>query len=182
MWWIAMVAGIIGLVITADQVSKALVLAHLYKDSVDVIPGVLRFTYVENYGGPLGLFPDSAWVLLLISIGGVGLMLFYLWRYAKTPLSRIGLSLIISGGIGNMIDRISLGFVVDFIDFCAFPKLWAWVFNIADAAVCVGAALFILDLIIEVVRELKRESKAKKAGDGVEKAETTSHPEEMKNG
>ena len=54
-----------------------------------------------------------------------------------------------------MIDRISLGFVVDFIDFCLFD-FWVWVFNVADAAVCVGAALFALDLILEMVKEYKK--------------------------
>ena len=56
-----------------------------------------------------------------------------------------------------MIDRVRLGYVIDFIDFCAFPKIWMWVFNIADACVCVGAGIMILWLILDMIREYKLE-------------------------
>ena len=55
-----------------------------------------------------------------------------------------------------MIDRVRLGYVVDFIDFCAFPKLWKWIFNVADACVCVGAALLILALAVDSVKDAKK--------------------------
>jgi signal peptidase II len=63
-----------------------------------------------------------------------------------------------------MIDRIALGYVIDFIDFCAFPKIWMWVFNIADSCVCIGAGLLALWMILDIVREAKAE-KAKKAAE-----------------
>ena len=84
--------------------------------------------------------------------------MLYLFKFNKRPLSRVALAMIVGGGIGNMIDRIRLGFVVDFIDFCAFD-FWVWVFNIADAAVCVGAALVFLDLILEIVADYKNKGK-----------------------
>ena len=102
-----------------------------------------------------GLLSDHRWVFMVLSVLGIALVGFYLYRYVRSTLGRVSLALIIGGGIGNMIDRISLGFVVDFIDFCLFD-FWVWVFNVADAAVCVGAALFALDLILEAVRDYKK--------------------------
>ena len=152
--WIILVLSVIVSVIALDQISKQIVLHFLYEEQVTVIPGILDFTYVENRGMAFGLLADHRWVFLVFSVVGMTLVGLYLWKYGKTTLVRVALSMIIGGGIGNMIDRTVLGFVVDFIDFCAFD-FWVWVFNIADAAVCVGAALFVLDLVLELVREFK---------------------------
>ncbi|MBP3396183.1 MAG: signal peptidase II [Clostridia bacterium] len=165
MLWIWIVAGIVAAVVAVDQISKVLVLTYLYGGQVEVIPGILNFTYVENDGMAFGLLSEHRWVFLVFSVVGIALMGFYLWRFVTRWKSRVALSLIIGGGIGNMIDRLSLGFVVDFIDFCAFPEIWYWVFNVADAAVCVGAGLFILDLLLEIVADAK---KAKTAANGAE--------------
>ncbi len=148
-------AAIILSVIVLDQLSKLLVLAYLYEGEVAIIEDVLHFTYVENRGMAFGLLADHRAIFLIASVIGIGLLALYLFKFTSRPLSRVALSMIVGGGIGNMIDRIRLGFVVDFIDFCAFD-FWVWVFNIADAAVCVGAALFILDLILELVEDYKR--------------------------
>ncbi len=165
MWWILPVCVVAGTVLL-DQVTKALVLNLMYEGQIVLIPHVLNFTYVENRGMAFGLLSEHRWVFLVLSTVGIALMALYLWYYAKTTLSRVGLSLVIAGGIGNMIDRLALGFVVDFIDFCAFD-FWVWVFNVADAAVCVGAAIFVLDLVLELVREVRaKNGKGKDAGDG----------------
>lgn len=161
MWVIPYLAAIVG-IIALDQLSKVLVCAYLYGEQVAIIPGILRFSYVENTGMAFGMLSDHRWIFMVLSVIGIAAVAVYLYLYQKSTLGRVALSLIIAGGIGNMIDRIFRGFVVDFIDFCAFPKLWAWVFNIADAAVCVGAALFIFDLLRDLVKEL-RAAKAKKA-------------------
>ena len=165
MWMIVMGAIVAGVVVI-DQVSKALIINYLYHGQIALIPDVLHFTYVENRGMAFGLLSDHRWVFMILSVVGIGLVGFYMVRYVKTTLGRVALSLIIGGGIGNMIDRVSLGFVVDFIDFCAFD-FWVWVFNIADACVCIGAGLFILELILELVAEYK------KTRNGTEKAEVT---------
>ena len=154
MWMIIMGAVIAG-VIVVDQVSKALVLQYLYHGELALIPDVLHFTYVENRGMAFGLLSEHRWVFMVLSVVGIALVGFYMVRYVKSTLGRVALSLIVGGGIGNMIDRISLGFVVDFIDFCAFD-FWVWVFNVADACVCVGAGMFILELILELVAEYKK--------------------------
>ena len=160
------VAIIVGIIVL-DQVSKLLVLAYLYEGEVAIIKNVLHFTYVENRGMAFGLLADHRWIFLVASVVGIALVAVYLFKFTKRPLSRVALAMIVGGGIGNMIDRVRLGFVVDFIDFCAF-EFWVWVFNIADAAVCVGAALFMLDLILELTEDYKKKKPLPSAekGDG----------------
>lgn len=165
--WIIVMSAIIGGVILLDQVSKVLIVANLYEGQKVLIPGVLQFTYVENRGMAFGLLSEHRWIFLLLSTLGILAIGYYLFRYTKTTLFRVALSLIVGGGIGNMIDRVARGFVVDFIDFCAFPW-WYWVFNIADAAVTVGGVIFAVGLIFELVAEYKNKEKtpAKEAGTG----------------
>ena len=181
-WWIVAILIVAG-VIVADQISKLLVLAHLFEGQYQLIPGVLHFTYVENRGMAFGMLSEHRWVFMLLSVLGIALVGFYMARYVKSTLGRVSLSLIVGGGIGNMIDRVRLGFVVDFIDFCAFD-FWVWVFNIADAAVCVGAALFILELVIELVQEIKKK-KEPQCSETAERNEAKEHApkdEDEKNG
>ena len=159
MWIIPFAAIALG-VVALDQVSKILILNFLYEDRIVLIPGILNFTYVENDGMAFGLLSDHRWVFMVFSTVGIALIAVYLWFYVKSLLGRIGLALIIGGGIGNMIDRVAYGFVVDFIDFCAFD-FWKWVFNIADSAVCVGAGLFMLYLVLDTVEEYKKQKAQK---------------------
>ena len=175
MLFTVMVIAVIAATVILDQISKILVLAYLYEGQVTLIEGVLRFTYVENRGMAFGLLADHRWVFLICSVIGIALMAFYLFRYVTRTPSRVGLALVIGGGIGNMIDRVRLGFVVDFIDFCAFD-FWVWVFYVADAAVCVGAALFVLDLLIELIEDLRHKKQASPA------ASKTAEPSEGDNG
>ena len=159
MLWIILLV----LIIFADQLSKWLVVALLQgKESFYVIPGVLRFTYVENDGAAFGMLDDHRWVFLVLSTVMIIALILYIVKYK--PSSKwvmTSLILIVGGGIGNMIDRILLGYVIDFIDFCAFPQLWRWVFNIADSAVCVGTFMLSVWLIIDTVKEYKREKAEK---------------------
>ena len=68
-----------------------------------------------------------------------------------------------------MIDRVYLTYVIDFLDFCAFPELWAWVFNVADACVCVGAGILFVWCVVSMIEEIKAEKKAKlEAADSTE--------------
>lgn len=155
--WTLITLGIVAL----DQISKLLAVAFLKgSESFVVINKILRFTYVENYGAAFGMLDDKRWIFMLLSVIGILAMCFFLYKFAKDDkLLAISLCFVIGGGIGNMIDRVRLGFVVDFIDFYAFPNFWMWVFNVADSFVCVGAGLMILYLILDTVKE----AKAKKA-------------------
>lgn len=153
--WILIMIGSVLL----DQISKLLVDSFLSREeSLDIIGGVLRFTYVENDGAAFGMLGDHRWVFMILSVLGIAAVLFYMWRYRpESKLACIALSFIVGGGVGNMIDRVRLGYVIDFIDFCAFPNLWMWVFNIADSFVCVGAGMLIFYLIMDIIKEGKHE-------------------------
>ena len=159
MLWIILLV----LIIFADQLSKWLVVAYLQgKESVYLIKGVLRFTYVENDGAAFGMLDDHRWVFLVLSTVMIIALIYYIVKYKpQSKWVMTSLILIVGGGIGNMIDRLLLVYVIDFIDFCAFPNLWRWVFNIADSAVCVGTFMLSLWLILDTVKEYKREKAEK---------------------
>ena len=156
-WILIIIASVV-----LDQISKLIVLGFLNKNEPFVlIDRVLRFTYVENDGMAFGLLGEHRWVFMLLSTIGIAFMAIYLWKFRPTSnLACIALSLIIGGGIGNMIDRVRLGFVVDFIDFYAFD-FWIWVFNVADSCVCVGAGLLILYLVIDIIKDSKKSATEK---------------------
>ena len=154
---------VILLIVLVDQLTKWLVIANLeVGESINLIPGIFRFTYVQNEGAAFGMLSDHRWVFMIISSVAIVGMFLYLWKLR--PDSRwasCAIAMIIGGGIGNMIDRIYWNYVIDFIDFCAFPSVWMWVFNVADACVCVGAGILAVWCVISMIQEAKAE-KAKK--------------------
>jgi len=143
------------LLLIADQATKywaTLVLKPVFL--IEVIPGFFRLTYATNRGVAFSLFADSEmeirYILAGVSVLAAAMVAAYQWR---TPVRKVGLnlafSLMLAGIIGNMIDRIRLGEVVDFIDL-HWAEVYSWpTFNVADAAICVGAGLLALQLIIE---------------------------------
>ena len=164
-----MVAQIIAVVLILvgvglDQLTKYLVVSNMaLHESIDIIPGVFRFTYIQNDGAAFGSLDNARWVFMVLStVAIIGILIYMFWKKPQDKLMLAALILIVSGGIGNMIDRIALGYVIDFLDFCAFPKIWMWVFNVADSFVCIGAGLLILWLVLDMIRDYKTE-KAKKA-------------------
>ena len=143
----------------ADQLTKWLAVIHLKGEgSFPLWEGVFHFTYVENTGSAFGMLKDSRWVFMSMSVVLiVGLLAFFIYYYKKLSiLVRLSSSMIIAGGIGNMIDRVLVGYVVDFFDFTLINFA---VFNVADSFVCIGAALFILWYIIDTVKEYKQKKK-----------------------
>lgn len=157
---------IIAAVIAADQVTKALISGNFEPgESLDLIKGVFRFTYVRNEGAAFGMLADKRWIFIVLSTIGIAAVIFYVVKYRPdSKWLTVALALITGGGIGNMIDRLRLKYVVDFLDFYAFGELWKWVFNVADAAVCIGGAMLALWFISDTVAEIRREKQAK-AGD-----------------
>lgn len=131
-----------------DQATKA-VFEALLQDSGDivVIPGVLDIALVHNIGAAWGLFEGATAALAVLSIAVCAFIIIYLaktWQRSNM-IAVIGLSLVFAGGLGNMIDRVAYGYVVDFISlsFIDFP-----VFNIADIGVTCGLVLFMIGLIV----------------------------------
>ena len=155
-------SGIIFLGVVLDQLTKWLSVEYLMeKGSVPLIKDVLHLTYVENTGAAFGSFKDTPWVFNTVSVIAIIAMLAYLFLgHGVGRIQCIALAMIISGGIGNMIDRALLGYVIDFIDFCLIDFA---VFNGADSFVCVGAGLLILSLILEIADEMKKEKAQKSA-------------------
>ena len=141
---------IAAVVLVLDQLTKIWVVSGMdVSQSIPVIRNVLHMTYVQNRGMAFGLFENNRMLFMIptvILIGAVILAIVKLGR--KNKLLDTSLGLILGGGIGNMIDRVARGFVVDFVDFCAFD-FWQWVFNVADAAVVVGTVLFMIVMITD---------------------------------
>ena len=137
-------------VVLLDQISKHFVCLNLKPvGSIELIKGILNFTYVENTGAAFGLLSDNRVVFMVFSVIIIAVLSYIVAIYhGQSKLFDVCLGLIVGGGIGNMVDRAFLGYVVDFIDFCAFD-FWVWVFNVADCAVVVGCILAIIFLIFD---------------------------------
>ena len=145
-----------------DQISKYLVVIYMeLGESVDIIPGVFRFTYIHNKGAAFGSMSDSRWLFMILSTVAIAaILVFIFWKKPESKLMLSALLMICSGGIGNMIDRIRLGYVIDFLDFCAFPNLWKWIFNVADSFVVIGAGMLILWMILDLIKDTKAQKLA----------------------
>ncbi len=134
------------LVVVCDQVSKYLVRHNLdLHATVSVVGDFFRLTYVENSGIVFGIKVGGALPLFtVLSLAATILILYYFYRERTNHLGiRISLALVLGGAIGNLIDRIVFGQVVDFLDF-GLGKYRFFVFNVADSAVTIGVILFLL--------------------------------------
>ncbi len=150
------------LIVIFDQISKYYAVEYLEGcGAVTFIPGILSFRYHENAGAAWGILSEHRWVFMSVSIVailGIIVFLFLTRKEKQSPLLKVSLAFFCGGGIGNMIDRFFLGFVIDFLrfDFIQFP-----IFNIADSFISIGAALMVLYLILETFKELKGKRKQK---------------------
>ncbi|MBP5209443.1 MAG: signal peptidase II [Clostridia bacterium] len=151
-----MSAAIVAIGVLLDQLSKYLAVRYLAPVfSRPLLRGVVDLTYVENRGAAFGMLAEHRWVFMVIStVAILGMCAFLLTFSERRHLfPAAALSMIISGGVGNMIDRVRLGYVVDMID--VSPLFDFAVFNVADSFVCVGAALLILWYLLDWIREEK---------------------------
>jgi len=128
------------LLVIADQITKYFTLNNLKPiGSVEILEGILSFTYVENRGAAFGIMQNARWIFITFTLITIVAIIVYIIRTkTKDKTLLTALSLILAGGIGNMIDRILRGFVVDMIEvtFIDYP-----VFNFADCCVVIGAIL-----------------------------------------
>lgn len=166
-----------------DQMSKYLAVIFLKgEESFPLWQDVLHLTYVENRGAAFGMLKDHRWVFMVIStVAIIGILVYLSFHHKDGRLQSLSLSMLIAGGIGNMIDRIVLGYVIDFIDFTLIDFA---VFNIADSCVCVGVGLLMLCLIIDTVRSYKEEKRAKLANtaEDVEPTDVSDDASDKENG
>ena len=135
------------LVLIGDFISKMAVVKNMHlHETIPVIDSVFSFTYIRNKGVAWGMLEDQRWIFITVTILIIGLIIGYIIKKGSIhPTANLGFSLILSGAIGNMIDRIFYkDGVIDFLhaEFIDFP-----IFNIADCAVCIGAVLIMIYII-----------------------------------
>lgn len=145
-YWVAV------LVFFADQLSKQWVLANFdLHESLNLLP-FFNFTYVRNYGAAFSFLSDAGgwqrWLFTIVAVGFSTLLTVWLRKQSASLLKlNLAYTLVIGGALGNLVDRLMHGFVVDFIDFF-WAKSHYPAFNIADSAICIGAVLIIWDAFL----------------------------------
>jgi signal peptidase II len=140
-------------VVVLDQLTKALVRARVPEfASVAVVPGLINITHVRNTGVAYGFLNLAQFPFKTALIAGIGVLALvavalYAFSLARHQLmARVALSLIIGGAAGNLLDRVTVGSVVDFVD--VYRGAWHfWAFNVADSAISVGVGIMILDML-----------------------------------
>jgi signal peptidase II len=143
------VAGVAILVLWLDQLTKRMIVKMCVPDLPacrTVIPHFLRWTYERNLHGAFGLFGSSA--VLLIAMAIVVLVLFWFSfreAAARSLVVRIAFGMIVGGAIGNIVDRVHYGYVIDFID---FYRIWPNIFNVGDSCITVGVGLLLLSSLV----------------------------------
>jgi len=145
-------------VVAADQPSKIWI--RSYQESQTIFEaGIFRITRIHNTGASFGLFQGQSFPLTIVAfIGIVAVLVFALFAYRRFPfldsrLGKISLGLILGGTVGNLVDRLSLGYVTDFIDIGVWPA-----FNVADSAITVGVILLACSLLFLTKETPKREA------------------------
>jgi signal peptidase II len=149
LWTIIIIASVL-----LDQITKMIVVKTMpLYHSIPLIDGVFSFTHIRNMGAAWGMFSDNRWVFIAATAIALIVLPLLLYKYRKLHfVFGLALSLIIGGAAGNMIDRVFLGYVVDFLEFTfiSFP-----VFNVADCGVVIGTGLLIVYFIIGTIKENK---------------------------
>ena len=146
--WVQLVITVV-ILVAADQLTKYWASTSLIHQAIELIPGVFEFHYVENRGAAFGILQNQQWFFI---IGTIIMMFVLVSMYRKFPLEkrcfwlRVSCMMIISGAIGNLIDRVKMQYVVDFLYFklIDFP-----VFNVADCYVVVGVGILILVFFLQ---------------------------------
>ena len=148
------------IMVLADQISKTVIRSTMtLYESITVIPGFFHITYITNDGMAFGInFPFGIYIFSGISIIFTIMLFWYLWTIKEEGIViRSGIGLILAGAIGNLIDRLFLGEVVDFLDFMIGDLHW-YVFNFADSFVTIGMGIILYD---SIVLEKKRNTSIK---------------------
>jgi signal peptidase II len=137
-------AALAAAIVLADQLSKAWIVANFpLRVPVPVLGEWLRIWYVANPGAIFGLFPDQADLFAVLSVGVMAFIVWYNWRSGAGWLTTLTLGLLLGGAIGNFIDRMRLGYVIDFVDM-GIPDGWRfYTWNVADASITASVLLLL---------------------------------------
>ncbi len=138
----------ISIFIIIDQIVK--VIATEMTNAIDIIPGFLRLNYVKNFGVAWSMFNNQMLLIILFSIGAISYLIYIMYQYRNDLIVHFGVMMMIGGALGNMIDRIFRGFVVDYVDVVIFGYDFP-IFNIADMLLVCGAIL----IFVETARKVK---------------------------
>ena len=144
------VLAIVFFLILADQAIKFLVVSYMkLGESIPVLAGIFHITYIENPGAAFGLFANQR-VIFIVAAALViaAACLMYRRLMSEKVIVRWGVALLLGGAAGNLIDRVRIGCVIDFLDFRIWP-----VFNIADIGICIGVALLMFALLFDKEKE-----------------------------
>lgn len=154
------------ILIAVDRITKNWAAQALASGDIAVIDKVLYFRYTENTGVAFSMFSDNRWVLVgVTSVMLVVALAFFLSGKIKDKLELFALSLIIAGGVGNLIDRLSLGYVIDFIDVRIINFA---IFNVADMCITIGAILVCIAAFAAEKREKREQESKQKALDEID--------------
>jgi signal peptidase II len=150
-------AAVIGL--TLDLYSKSLAVTHLKdQDGVEFIPGWLHFDYTENHGAVFGIGQGYRWLFIVVSVLAIGFLSFLFSRSRGQRMYQIILGMLLAGVLGNLFDRFEFGYVRDMIHALPrWPKLFPYIFNVADTLLCTGVALMLLHGFLYPHRPLEPE-------------------------
>ena len=143
-------------IVALDQITKNLVVTNLVlgQSSIPVLGGLFNIVFIENEGGAWGFMQNNTWLLIAITVLIMIVCFAMLIKYGlHSKMFFFSIVLVLSGGIGNLIDRIVRGSVVDFIQF-GFWKTFP-VFNVADIAVCVGVGLLLVYFVLDIIQDFK---------------------------
>lgn len=146
------------LLVACDQLIKWWAVAVLKPiGTIPIIQDMLHLTYAENTGAAFSIFKGQQWLLIgVTSLGILAILYLLLSKKVERRDYRICLTVIVGGGIGNLIDRIAQGFVVDYVDFRIINYA---IFNFADSCVVLGAVAFCILILLEIIREEKARKK-----------------------
>ena len=140
---------LVAILIVLDQVSKYIIDNNFFEgDTLGVITDFFHITYVKNRGIAFGMFQGKLDIISIATVIAIIAIIYYLYKDRnKMPiLEKIGFNFILAGAIGNMIDRVARGFVIDMID---FRGIWAFVFNLADVWINIGVLLILLEYFFD---------------------------------
>lgn len=147
------------IVLFLDQLTKWIVVSSMeIRQSIPIIENLLYFTSHRNKGAAFGILQGQMWLFYIVTVIVVIFVVYYMKKYAKdSKLLGVSLGLVLGGAIGNFVDRLFRGEVVDFIDVYIFTYDFA-IFNVADMALVIGVGL----LMIQVILEEKKEKQGRK--------------------
>jgi len=155
-----------GLVVLLDQLFKRWIVRVLpLNETMEIIPGVLDLRHVYNTGAAFGILPDQRWLLAAVSFIASLVLIFILLRYTEGFWGTLGLASVLGGAVGNLIDRVFHGQVIDMFRLVFIEDLFPFIFNIADVFITLGFITFCIHFITVTIRQSREEKEALEGAD-----------------